>query len=205
MVRSLVALFVVAALISLAPAAPVPKHLTPKETLYHGVQKGSRWVYADTGAEVVFEATDARPDKRGGSVVTIDRVENGKKTLAQKLDVSPRGIFLIEGPEGTRKPPTCLLQCPVQADTKWSIEYTGRPNDTNIYRATLKITGTEDVTVPAGKYAAVRVEAKISAFAGDKPVYESNSTTWYAPGIGVVKQEGRGWTKELKSFTPGKD
>ena len=205
MVRSLVALFVVAALISLAPAAPVPKHLTPKETLYHGVQKGSRWVYVDKDVESVYEATDAQPDKRGGSIVTIDRVENGKKTLAQKLDVSPRGVFLIAAIGGTREPPTCLLSCPAQADKKWSIEYNGGPNDTKSYRGTITVTGTEDVAVPAGKYSAVRVAEKVSAFAEDKPVFDINITTWYAPGVGVVKQEGRGWTKELKSFTPGKD
>lgn len=61
--------------------------------------------------------------------------------------------------------------------------------------------GPEVVEVPAGRFAAIRVEQESSPFA-DKAV---KSTSWYAPGVGLVKKvHPDGSAQVLKSFTPGR-
>jgi hypothetical protein len=70
-------------------------------------------------------------------------------------------------------------------------------------KATYKLGRTEEVTVPAGTYSAIRVDVEIK--------YETETmwmTFWYAPGVGSVKFEGASGdfkqTTVLKSFTPAK-
>ncbi|HVK07608.1 MAG TPA: hypothetical protein VM597_02410 [Gemmataceae bacterium] len=54
----------------------------------------------------------------------------------------------------------------------------------------------EDVVVPAGTFKAMRLEGTLSI--GGNP---GKTTTWFAPGIGVVKFEsefaGVGWVKQV--------
>jgi hypothetical protein len=64
----------------------------------------------------------------------------------------------------------------------------------------------EEVEVPAGKFKAVRVEA-VRAAGGREVRY----TTWYAPGVGVVKHvlgdeadRDNSQVQALKAFTSGK-
>ncbi|MBP3956287.1 hypothetical protein J8F10_13435 [Gemmata sp. G18] len=205
MVRSLVALLVVTALIGLAPAAPVPKHLMPEEPLYHPVKKGTRWVYTDNDIERVYEIADVKPAKHGGSIVTVEAVTNTGRVLEEKLEVSPRGLVRLEHLGAPAASPVRLLRCPVQADKEWPFR-TDRavPNGPYI-QGTMTATGPEDVTVPAGTFSAIRVELKATLFMGDTPVSDINVTSWYAPNVGTVKYTSTGgFKRELKSFTPGK-
>ncbi|MBP3956289.1 hypothetical protein J8F10_13445 [Gemmata sp. G18] len=202
MIRSLAALLVVTALIGLAPAAPVPAHLMPKEPLYYATQKGTRWVYVNQNVESVYEATDVKPTKQGGSIVTIELVHDGKKTPNQKLDVSPRGIFRIEVNGNARGQPMCLLRCPAELDKEWPFHLNN--GGVFVHRGTMKVTGTEDVTVPAGKFPAVRVAERMAAYMGEQWIGTEDYTSWYAPDVGLVKQTSPGgFKKELKSFKPG--
>ncbi|VTR93271.1 Uncharacterized protein OS=Pirellula staleyi (strain ATCC 27377 / DSM 6068 / ICPB 4128) GN=Psta_2333 PE=4 SV=1: DUF3108 [Gemmata massiliana] len=202
MIRLIVVLFTPVALIGLAPAAPVPKHLMPKEPLYYSVQKGTRWVYTDNGTDCEYEATDVKPLARDGWTVTVECVRNGAKSPDQKLEVSPRGLVLIESRGISAENPLCLLQRPTEPNAEWSYR---RYNPGTTYdRGTMTVTGTEDVKVPAGAFRAVRVVHEVTVMRGDKPVHQLRVTSWYAPDVGLVKATGEGYKLELKSFTPGK-
>ncbi|AMV27524.1 hypothetical protein VT84_24195 [Gemmata sp. SH-PL17] len=202
MMRLIVALFASGALIGLAPAAPVPKHLMPKEPLYYSVQKGTRWVYTDNGMDCEFEATDVKPLARDGWTVTVECVRDGAKSPYQKIEVSPRGLVVIEARGISAENPLCLLQRPAEPNAEWSYR---RDNPGATYsRGAMMVTGTEDVKVPAGVFRAVRVVHEVTVVWNDKPIQQLRVTTWYAPDVGLVKATGEGYKSELKSFTPGK-
>jgi hypothetical protein len=55
------------------------------------------------------------------------------------------------------------------------------------------------VTVPAGKYRAVRAD-----WAGEYNGRALRSSIWYAADVGIVRMTVGDETLELKSFTPGK-
>ncbi|MBP3956291.1 hypothetical protein J8F10_13455 [Gemmata sp. G18] len=206
MVRLLVVLLAVVALIGLAPAAPVPKHLLPKDgPLYHPVQKGTRWVYLDNGAEYHYELTAADPTASGTTVVTISQMKNGEPTPYRKVEVSERGLLWTETVGIAFDTPACLLRCPVQPGDAWAYSLS-RPN-TALARAkgTMKVPGTETVEVPAGKFAAVRVDEKRAVLAPGLPDTNLELTSWYAPNVGQVKWVCGKRERVLKSFTPAKD
>lgn len=62
----------------------------------------------------------------------------------------------------------------------------------------------ETVEVATSKYKAVKVDCEIDLRNGRTQKNEM----WFAPGVGIVKSEsrvdGRTFTHELKTFTPGK-
>ena len=61
----------------------------------------------------------------------------------------------------------------------------------------------EEVTVPAGTFKAIPVTSQVDV--GGRLL---KNTSWYAPGVGVVKvvmaNDGNERVQELKEFTPGK-
>ena len=205
MIRSLAALLVVVALIGLAPAAPVPKHLVPEEPLYYPVKKGTRWVYTDNDIERVYEIADVKPAKHGGSIVTVEAVRDTGRVLEEKLEVSPRGLVRVEQNGSALASPMCLLRCPLETDKGWAFRTDCTAPNGPYFRGTMTATGPEDVTVPAGTFSAIRVELKATLFMGDTPVSDINVTSWYTPNVGTVKYTSTGgFKRELKSFTPGK-
>jgi hypothetical protein len=68
-------------------------------------------------------------------------------------------------------------------------------------RAVLTCGGREEVEVPAGRFATVRVDWEFT-FVGDKPRW---ATYWFAAGVGPVKMVNEYEEWVLKSFTLPKD
>jgi hypothetical protein len=206
MIRLLTVLVCVVAIVSFLPAAPVPEHLMPKESpLYYAMKKGASWVYLEGEEEYRYAITEVEKDMQGdAAIVTVCARENGKETPYRKVKVSREGLrWLSRGSSAYDKPIWALL-CPVQANQKWSVQYSG-PGIAN-GEGTMKVTGTETVKVPAGTFSTVRVEMTLLV-----PVPNQNEpithheTSWYSAGIGLVKRESGDNTRVLKSFTRGKD
>ena len=84
------------------------------------------------------------------------------------------------------KPPYCLLKLPHKVGDKWGGDKeTGEP---------MTVAGkVEAVKVPAGTFEAIRVD--------QGPL----TSSWYAPGVGLVKYDYNGNKQELKSFTLPKE
>src|SRR4051812_7250341 len=73
----LLTLITIAALVSLAPAAPIPTRLFPKEPpLYFPIQKGGTWVYDDGQAEEKLVVSAVEKTKEG-VVVTVVNPSDG--------------------------------------------------------------------------------------------------------------------------------
>lgn len=69
---------------------------------------------------------------------------------------------------------------------------------------TSRVVGVKEVEVPAGKFSAVRVEEDVVFTNRGRPDDHFRRTFWYAPGVGVVKEDISGRTAVLEAFSPGR-
>jgi hypothetical protein len=199
MPRTLVTLFVLAAL---GHAAPVPQ-AKPKAP-FHPTAVGTKWEYIRAGNEKTLwvEEVTEREEKDGTVTFKVQvtttlgtkqwakyRVRDG--ALAQLGDG-------VDGSEGEDSPSPQVLR-----DTDWTPGESVTQKftyDQAQYEEVVSVGKPEEVNTQAGKFTAVPVSRKPS---GGKA-----STSWYADGVGLVRECEDGATTprmELKSFTPGKD
>jgi hypothetical protein len=190
-----------------AAGAPIPEGVRGP-VFYHATRVGDRMTYQLPQSEVVYVVT-AVEAKGGTRVVTIGEAAGaGKVELERKVEVSPRGVYILgvglQGVQvGTERwadysPPRCLLKLPAAPGEKWRWE------DAPGLAQPMLVTGRPEVVkVPAGEFEAVTVDFTLTPFGGD-PV---RVRSWYALGVGEVK-----WASAdgkvvcvLKSFTAGKD
>jgi hypothetical protein len=197
------------ALVLAVPIGAAPKLKDVAVGPYYPTTVGDRWVtetktqtedgdVTHTLAEVVTAVEKAD----GVLVVSVDQeVDGGVAGQPSRMKVTADGLFRVNAFGGTAyDAPYCVLKLPLKAGATWTSEAKmgGTTRSTFKYR----VAGDEDVEVPAGKFKAVRIEVEI-----DTQGRPGRSTIWYAPRVGVVKQEHestRKYTKVLKSFTPAK-
>jgi hypothetical protein len=180
---------------SFGPAAPVPTHLMPRDPpLIFPTTVGTKWVYVlPGGSEQTIAITEVKEEPDGSRLVTMEYVEDGKKTPYQIRRVSSRGIFVLS--DGARKyeEPLCIIRLPHQEGQTWvaDLRYEGVPDGSRGQRVAGPF---ERVRVPAGEFSAARITWELND--GQK------GTNWYVNGIGLLKGSN---FMELKSFTPGKE
>jgi hypothetical protein len=85
-----------------------------------------------------------------------------------------------EGLKATYEPPKQYLPNPPVAGQTW--EWTGKDPTQMERHEKSRVVGFENVTVPAGKFRAVKVTSEQTG--GSIPM---TKTFWYAPGVGLVK------------------
>jgi hypothetical protein len=198
-IRLLVGCGVVVVVLSVAPAAPVPKGA--EKPLYFPTKVGAKWVYEwrygkeNESSEVVEIVTAVESGKGGAKVVTVGRVPaKGKAYPTRKFEVSDRGLFQTENLIGrSLRRPCCSLKLPHTPGQTWDVFSDSGVN----IRHTAH--GPERVKVPAGEFECIRIEYR------DERSPDPNQTRWYAPGVGEVKADMYDQLITLKSFTPGKD
>jgi hypothetical protein len=172
-------------------AAPVPKHLMPKdEPYFHPTKVGDRLVSNWNGKELIVVVT-AVEKVEGGLKVTQEFEEPTGNRHDQTVLVSAKGVQVVRYSGKDLDPPTWWLKLPHVADNTWTDNWFGQ---TRSY----KTIGWEDLDLPLGKVRAMRVDRS------DDPQGKSVTTYWWAPGMGMVKWSSGGMGRELKSFTPGK-
>ncbi len=194
------ALVVVATLTGLGlsgNAAPIPKP-DPKALPFFPAKVGAKWVYERNGKTSTETITSAEKD--GDTILVKVHVldEHGSESDLE-LKISREGVAVVAGLD-EKHPPSLVLKLPHENKGSWKT-YTGAwPAGTS----KLTAYGPEPVEVPAGKYDAIRVVAVDAGKQGD----DIRRTSWYAPGVGLVKKEtemGKNTsTCVLKTFTPGK-
>jgi hypothetical protein len=92
----------------------------------------------------------------------------------------------------------------VRFDFKWDFEYPFQIGLTGV-AGTTTIVGEEEVTVPTGKFKAIKVERLIKAENGKQLAKPEKITVWFASGIGRVKvNHSAGCDLVLKGFTRGR-
>src|SRR5262245_14186278 len=185
----------------LAPAAPQSKE-KERSPAYHPTAVGARWVYEYNGREVTWEVTQVEV-KDEETQVTVSEVTDGRLAPLEKVAITPKGLFRSEV-GGVPVSSWCILKFPVREGTAWEFEFAPQRGLVG-QSGTTTVGKTEEVEIPAGKFTAVRVEMVVTVRNGARLDPPIKSTTWFDPGIGVVKSiSDQGSTRVLKSFTPGK-
>jgi hypothetical protein len=185
-----------------AVAAPRPKDL-PDEGLWFPVTVGTRWVYEGPNGEYEEAITDAKGDGKG-TVVTVVRTKGGKEEWQSTFRVTRAGFDMLASGGVTYDRPCPFLKTGAKPGEEWEYAYTRPPT---AFHSRLKVVGPEKVEVPAGKFDAVRVDAaesnsRVGAANQNGPAIESSC--WYAPGVGLVRQVWRGQVTTLKALHPAK-
>ena len=197
---SLLAALVAASL----PAVPLPDD-AGKAVLYYPTTEGAKRVTQTTlpsGRTIETTETVTKAEAKGGThTVTVERVRGpgaDDPSPTTVLEVSAGGLFVLTSgdKDGRRR----LLKAGKEGDT-WAADLLGPGGQ--VGKATRTLGKAEKVTVPAGTYTALRVETEMRA--GERV---TKTTTWYAPGVGMVKhvtrsEDNPGTTTVLKSFTRG--
>ncbi len=181
------------ALLAATLAAPVPK--AKPAVLYIPTAEGDKRVVLMTAAggraEEVTHTVTKSAVRDGTHTLTV-RYECDGRAFDYQFEVSAKGVFHLSNPAGER-PAQPWLRLPAGAGDTWA------GDDGTAYTV-----GKEEVVeVAAGKFKAIPVT---SERVHDGRV--SRGTSWYAAGVGVVKNveeiDGKAlWSQELKEFTPG--
>ncbi|MBP3956276.1 hypothetical protein J8F10_13380 [Gemmata sp. G18] len=192
MSRVLMVPAVVVLILSVGSAAPVPKHLVPKEALYHAHTPGIRFAWDHKYDRMEPEATvmvvtDVDRQAEGHVVSMGFVIKEQVAVIREKVRVSDRGVALVEYGGCKVDPPMWLLKLPLKPGEQWE-------TTTVMQEAEQKFRHTvgkpEWVEVPAGRFMAVPVVQEfLDVFGMDngaeiKRVPEKH---WYAPGIGCIK------------------
>lgn len=186
-------------LVSAAPAAPVAKD-KPAETLYFPTTVGTKWVYEKSDKSEAVEVITATKQKDEATLVSVGWERRGEVQPMLEVEVSEKGLAVRKTLVADLSEPLWLLRLPHTAGNKWGPVMAGEPWGRVVGKASSS--GPERVEVPAGVYQAIRVDTEMPHIDGREGV--TKSTTWYAPGVGVVKQARGDQVRVLKSFTLGK-
>lgn len=169
-------------------AAPVPKHLMPKESGFaYPTAVGATWVY-DIGNNQEETLTIGKvEDGKGEKLVTSEYVRAGVRSHHMTWSVRDTGVFLVSENGNTYAKPWCIFKLPHKEGDTWKTE--GHGGD-------MRAGPVEKVKTLAGEIEACRVDWLI----------DPNRVVkfWYAPRIGLVATDG-GIFHSLKSFTAGKE
>ncbi|MBM3979741.1 MAG: DUF3108 domain-containing protein [Planctomycetes bacterium] len=196
MLRVLFTLFGALVCFTVAPAAPVPKHLTPKtEARYFPTRLGAESRYLlDEKDQGGFDRVTAVEEGDGETRATVN---DGQAVWL----VSKKGLFIARQGTATYHPPLAILKMDHVGGTAWDVTSETKGSDNKHPHGKFAAHGPEEVKVPTGTYRAIRVEG---AWDGGTKV-----TFWFAPEVGLVKRvvkhaNGGGFTQELRAFAPGK-
>jgi hypothetical protein len=185
-------------------AAPVPKAKVVWSDFFPTVV-GTKWVFDHPiEGDITLEVTES--DRKDGEIRWTVQQTIGDDTEVMKYVATKQGVVEQHSREEF-KIERWVMRFPLKQDESWEFE----PIDHGDAKPTTgkMTTGRwSDVRVPAGRYYAVSVVTEVTdpnIERKGKPVVHT-WTTWYAPGVGVVKVKiEQGLTRKLKSFTPGKE
>ena len=178
----------VLAILILEPAAFGRKEKESKGPAdYFPLRVGDSWTYRNTADESQYTLKVLAEEPQSGGV-TRYQVELRAGAIVLKLFSKTDEWVLLhverypehEGLEAKYEPPKNYLPNPPKPGFKWS--WQGRDYTQTEVTEKSEVTGFETVTVPAGKFRALKV---VSEVAGGAAVM--TKTYWYAEGVGLVK------------------
>jgi hypothetical protein len=186
-----------AAVLALALACGAWAQDAPKESSYYPLKKGTTWTYKVGGTPTSITMQVTGYGKDGAKVETL---VDGKSVAAEHVLVKDDGIYRTTFMGIKPDAPVRFLKLPAKKGEKWTV-------DTKVQDQPIKgtfITEEDEVTVPAGKFKALKAEAKDFSAAGMKMAV----SYWFAEKVGIVKLSfslaGRDTVLELEKFEEGK-
>ncbi|MDY3557603.1 hypothetical protein R5W23_000130 [Gemmata sp. JC673] len=183
--------------LSVASAAPVPKHLMPKDEGFWPTAVGTKWEYEQPEFAFTEEITKADPIKSGVRLTVRVR---SKGEWDATYEVGPGGVFArTDGPFVIEKQ---MIRLPVKVGDSWAFAYPIQKG-LKCDGGTVTVSGSEEVKVPAGTFMATKVVSTVTEVGGQPIPKPTTYTDWYAKGVGLIRRDWDGGGRVLKSFTPG--
>ncbi|MBC8135358.1 MAG: hypothetical protein H8F28_05645 [Fibrella sp.] len=142
------------------------------------------------------------------NATTLTMYQDGKPYRSEMFQIKKDALYLIAA-GGTDKmvmsPPMTILRArsPQGVDYKWegNITFKGSKAPAQAYS---RVHSSEEITTPAGKFNAYRVDTSLTTIIEGRPV-TFPASRWFVPGVGIVKQTFRVGDavveKQLVSYT----
>ena len=171
----------------LAPVGYGKKTKTTKAD-YFPLRVGDSWTYRNTEAGGYTWKVLNEEQHEGEAVRYIVEVLSGAKILNTFSKTDGWVLFHQEsypeheGLQATYDPPKQYLPNPLVVGQKW--ESSGKDPTQMEHRESSRVVGVETVTVPAGKFRAMKVVSEIANGGA-----LMTKTSWYADGVGLIKTE----------------
>lgn len=175
------------ALCLVVTTAIADKKPKPPTADYFPLRVGDSWNYRNTDGESQYSLKVLSEEKQGDGSIRYE-MELLAGVQVRKFFSKPGGWVLLhaerypehEGLEAKYEPAKQYLQNPLVPGFKW--EWKGTDYTNTEVRESSQVIGLEDVSVPAGKFRAMKIISKVTGGAA-----VMNKTYWYADGVGLVK------------------
>jgi hypothetical protein len=169
-----------------SPAVTDPQDFCPTAV-------GSKWVYL-RGSDTLVQTVTKVTRRIDHTEITISEEFDGKITPSDMLIVDKAGVRRLTSTREAKPAQYPLLQFPLKDKSEWPVDCAGEVGTSKVY-------GPEKIKVPAGTYEAFRIETEYTLHGQTR----HRSKSWYAPGVGLVRQtlDGEKYL-DLVLFTPGK-
>lgn len=183
---------IVLATLALGASAAAAKRKPAKtEADYFPLRVGDSWTYRNTEEGGYTLKVLSEEPQEGGPARYVVELRSG--VIIQNVFSKAGGWVLFhaqsylehEGLKATYEPPKQYLPNPLVVGQKW--EWSGSDPTQAERRESSRTVGFENVTVPAGKFRAMKVITEITG--GSMP---KTRTNWYAEGVGLVKSATEG-------------
>jgi hypothetical protein len=169
---------------SFSVAAKKPK---PAAADYFPLRVGDSWTYRNSSGDGQYSLKVLNEEKQadGSSHYEMELLAG---VQVHKFFSKPGGWVLLhierytehEGLEAKYEPPKQYLQNPLVPGFKW--DWKGQDTAHNEVTESSQVIGFEKVSVPAGKFRAMKVVSKVTGGAA-----VMTKTYWYADGVGLIK------------------
>lgn len=185
------ALSTIALAILLATISAAAEKSKPAAADYFPLRVGDSWTYRNTSGDGEYSLRVLSEEEQSdGSTRYLMEMVSGVKIHSWFSKNS--GWVLMhgerypehEGLEVKYEPPKQYLQNPLVAGSKW--EWKGKDYTQTERSENNHVVGFEKVTVPAGKFRAMKVVSEVGGGAAMTKTY------WYADGVGLVKSTTEG-------------
>jgi hypothetical protein len=152
---------------------------------------GNAWTYKVSGQDDRFVVRVVDQELVGTQTCfKLEAWLKDKVVATEHVAFTKAGLCRFRAEHEDIDPPVCILKVPAPKGAGWEAKYTlGSRGAVGRFLAT---NPPGEVTVPAGKFRAVKVDAWTGENRGPAP---PRSTVWYAAGVGPVRQ----WISEGKS------
>lgn len=179
--------FLAMAVVTLLPAANAARQKAKPAADYFPLRVSDSWSYRNTSGNggYTLKVLTEEPQPGGSKWYVVELLSGVKiQTLYSKAG----GWVLMhaerypehEGLEAKYEPPRQYLPNPLVVGAKW--DWTGKDYTQTERKENTRVAGFETLTVPAGKFRAVKVVSQITG--GGTPM---TKRYWYAEGVGLVK------------------
>jgi hypothetical protein len=194
--------------LALCLSAPVPK---ARPELYFPTAVGAEWVYS-WAIEPPQQGAELSPvnavTKADGNLVTMSHTVKGRSFASRRFEATGAGLSVVavDNRDGKFKAvgPDVLLRLPARVGERWEcVNEDGR-------KCVRTTRGVEEAKTPAGTFPAVRVDTELAIPDAAGVVAVVSVSSWYAPGVGLVRETrrrgpaGSASVLQLKSFTPAR-